>query len=126
MTRQERILQLPFFENKRELAEQVLKMEREEHVYLPINLKLSKCPRIHFEKKAIIGRIHEFYFVSVGNDGAWKYQLFKDEMKCREFLLHYQALQISKLRFGSTILSCLKALKSVFSLRWLGAVRREL
>ncbi|MEC2627346.1 DUF3964 family protein, partial [Bacillus cereus] len=25
MTRQERILQLPFFENKRELAEQVLK-----------------------------------------------------------------------------------------------------
>ncbi|HDV4625957.1 TPA: DUF3964 family protein, partial [Bacillus anthracis] len=25
-TRQERILQLPFFENKRELAEQVLKM----------------------------------------------------------------------------------------------------
>ncbi len=29
MTRQERVLQLPFFENKRELAEQVLKMERE-------------------------------------------------------------------------------------------------
>ena len=95
MTRQERILQLPFFENKRELAEQVLKMEREEHVYLPDQFEIKQVPPYSFaEKKAIIGRIHEFYFVSVGNDGAWKYQLFKDEMKCREFcyiIRHYRS-----------------------------------
>lgn len=47
MTRQERILQLPFFENKRELAEQVLKMEREEHVYLPDQFEIKQVPPIH-------------------------------------------------------------------------------
>ena len=51
MTRQERILQLPFFENKRELAEQVLKMEREEHVYLPDQFEIKQVPRIHLLKR---------------------------------------------------------------------------
>ncbi|MEI4613516.1 DUF3964 family protein [Bacillus cereus] len=69
MTRQERILQLPFFENKRELAEQVLKIEREEHVYLPDQFEIKQVPPYSFgEKQAIIGRIHEFYFISVGSD----------------------------------------------------------
>ena len=66
-------------------------MEREEHV--PDQFEIKQVPPYSFaEKEAIIGRIHEFYFVSIGSDGAWKYQLFKDEMKCREFcyiIRHY-------------------------------------
>lgn len=77
-------------------------MEREEHVYLPDQFEIKQVPPYSFgEKQAIIGRIHEFYFVSVGSDGVWKYQLFKDEMKCREFLLRCRILQISRSRFGS-------------------------
>ncbi len=64
-------------------------MEREEHVYLPDQFEIKQVPPYSFgEKQAIIGRIHEFYFVSVGSEGEWKYQLFKDEMKCREFFCY--------------------------------------
>lgn len=88
---------IAFFENKRELAEQVLKIEREEHVYLPDQFEIKQVPPYSFgEKQAIIGRIHEFYFISVGSDSVWKYQLFKDEMKCREFLLCCRILRISR------------------------------
>ncbi|MET1123349.1 DUF3964 family protein, partial [Priestia megaterium] len=54
MTRQERILQLPFFENKRELAEQVLKMEREEHIYLPDQFEIKQVPAYSFGEKQSI------------------------------------------------------------------------
>lgn len=63
MTRQERILQLPFFENKRELAEQVLKIEREEHVYLPDQFEIKQVPPYSFgEKQAIIGKYTRVLF----------------------------------------------------------------
>ena len=41
-------------------------MEREEHVYLPDQFEIKQVPPYSFaEKEAIIGRIHEFYFVSI-------------------------------------------------------------
>ncbi|MCU5241359.1 DUF3964 family protein [Bacillus cereus] len=110
MTRQERILQLPFFENKRELAEQVLKIEREEHVYLPDQFEIKQVPPYSFgEKQAIIGRIHEFYFISVGSsDSVWKYQLFKDEMKCREFFVMLPNITDQQIAFWFNNIELLK------------------
>ncbi|AJH84232.1 MULTISPECIES: DUF3964 family protein [Bacillus cereus group] len=109
-TRQERILQLPFFENKRELAEQVLKMEREEHIYLPDQFEIKQVPPYSFgEKQTIIGRIHEFYFVSVGSEGEWKYQLFKDEMKCREFFITLSGITDQQIAFWFNNIELLKS-----------------
>ncbi|MFB5545572.1 DUF3964 family protein [Bacillus cereus] len=109
-TRQERILQLPFFENKRELAEQVLKMEREEHIYLPVQFEIKQVPPYSFgEKQSIIGRIHEFYFVSVGSEGEWKYQLFKDEMKCREFFITLSGITDQQIAFWFNNIELLKS-----------------
>ncbi len=51
MTRQERVLQLPFSKINRELAEQVLKMEREEHVYLPDQFEIKQVPQYSFGEK---------------------------------------------------------------------------
>ncbi|MGR5880496.1 DUF3964 family protein [Bacillus pacificus] len=74
-----------------------------------INLKLSKCLPIHLVKKqAIIGRIHEFYFVSVGSEGEWKYQLFKDEMKCREFFVTLPDIADQQIAFWFNNIELLK------------------
>ncbi|MGR5880495.1 DUF3964 family protein [Bacillus pacificus] len=42
---------IAFFENKRDLAEQVLKMEREEHVYLPDQFEIKQVPPYSFGEK---------------------------------------------------------------------------
>lgn len=88
MTRQERILQVPFFQDKRELAQQIIKLEQEEQCYLPDQFAIKKVPPYSFgEKQAIIGRIHEFYFIGIIDGDREKYQAFANEMKCREFFI---------------------------------------
>ncbi|MDR4162748.1 DUF3964 domain-containing protein, partial [Bacillus paranthracis] len=50
-------------------------------------------------KQAIIGRIHEVYLVSVGTEGAWKYQLFRDDSQCREFFVTLPYIAAQQLAF---------------------------
>ncbi|WP_369900235.1 DUF3964 family protein [Bacillus manliponensis] len=88
MTRQERILQAPFFQDKQELAKQIIRLEQEEHSYLPNQFEIKKVPPYSFgDKQAVIGRIHEFYFVGIIDGKREKYQAFANEMKCREFFV---------------------------------------
>ncbi|PFJ17231.1 hypothetical protein COD67_02285 [Bacillus cereus] len=109
MTRQERILQLPFFRDKQELAQQVLQLEQEERLYLPDQFTIKQVPPYSFgEKKAAIGRIHEFYFVSICSGNTWKYQVFKDEMKCREFFISLPEVTDQQLAFWFNNMELLK------------------
>ncbi|PGK37968.1 hypothetical protein CN907_15665 [Bacillus anthracis] len=110
MTRQERILQLPFFQDKQELAQQILQLEQEAHVYLPDQFVIKQVPPYSFgEKKAAIGRIYEFYFVSISSGNTWKYQTFKDEMKCREFFIMLPEITDQQLAFWFNNIELLKA-----------------
>lgn len=100
MTRQERILQLPFFQDKQELAKQVFKLEQEEQRYLPDQFAIKHVPPYTFgDKRAAMGRIHEFYFVSIYSKGTWKYQAFSNEMKCREFFIMLPNITDQQLAF---------------------------
>ncbi|ABS21688.1 DUF3964 family protein [Bacillus cytotoxicus] len=100
MTRQERILQLPFFQDKPELAKQIIKIEQEEHRYLPDQFEIKKIPPYTFgERQAVIGRIHEFYFVGIYSENNWKYQAFTDVMKCREFFINLSSITEQQLAF---------------------------
>ncbi|AWC28307.1 MULTISPECIES: DUF3964 family protein [Bacillus cereus group] len=109
MTRQERILQLPFFQDKQELAQQIIQFERTEHIYLPDQFIIKQVPPYTFgEKKAAIGRIHEFYFVGICRENQWKYQAFKDEMKCREFFVSLPNITDQQLAFWFNNIELLK------------------
>lgn len=99
--RGERIYNLPFFQDKRQLAKQILAFEREHHTYLPNEFEIKRVPPYEFgEQKAVIGRIHQFYFIGISNSGAeWKYQAFENEMKCKEFFIQLPHINDKQLAF---------------------------
>ncbi|CAM4368289.1 hypothetical protein BAMA_14630 [Bacillus manliponensis] len=100
MTRHERILQTPFFQDKQDLAKQIIKLEQEEHCYLPDQFAVKTVPPYAFgEKQAIIGRVHEFYFIGLVSKGHTKYQVFANEMKCREFFIMLPSIKEQQMAF---------------------------
>ncbi|MDG4656203.1 DUF3964 family protein [Ectobacillus antri] len=87
-TREERILSLPFFQDKQLLAKQIIQFEKETGVYLPNQFEVKQIPPYEFgERKAVIGRVHAFYFIGICKEGVWQYQAFANEMKCKEFFI---------------------------------------
>ncbi|MGG2092761.1 DUF3964 family protein [Bacillus sp. S13(2024)] len=100
MTREERMLQLPFFQDKRELAKQIINIEQQEHRYLPNQFAIKQVPPYTFgDKQVVIGRIHEFYFIGIYNSNGWKYQAFADVMKCRSFFIGLSGITEQQLAF---------------------------
>lgn len=100
MTREERMLQLPFFQDKQELAGQIINIEQQEHRYLPNQFAIKQVPPYTFgEKQVVIGRIDEFYFIGIYNNNQWKYQAFADMMKCRSFFIQLPEITDQQLAF---------------------------
>ncbi|MDC2865763.1 DUF3964 family protein [Bacillus sp. BP-3] len=100
MTREQRILLLPFFKDKRGLAEQIMNIEQQEHQYLPNQFEIKQVPPYTFgDKQVVIGRIHEFYFIGIYKDNGWKYQAFTDVIKCRSFFIGLSGITDQQLAF---------------------------
>ncbi|MGG2066239.1 DUF3964 family protein [Bacillus sp. S14(2024)] len=100
MTREEKIFQLSFFQDKRELAKQIINIEQQEHRYLPNQFAIKQVPPYTFgDKQVVIGRIHEFYFIGIYNSNGWKYQAFADVMKCRSFFIGLSGITEQQLAF---------------------------
>lgn len=100
MTREERILQLPFFQDKRELAQQIVNIEQQEGKYLPNQFVIKQVPPYTFgEKQAVIGRVHEFYFIGIYGGYKWKYQAFADVIQCRSFFIGLPGIIDQQLAF---------------------------
>lgn len=99
-TREERIFSLPFFQDKQQLAHQIITFEKEAHTYLPNQFEVKQIPPYEFgERKAMIGRVHSFYFIGIFQQEAWKYQAFENEMKCKEFFIGLASIDDKQLAF---------------------------
>lgn len=100
MTREDRILQLPFFQDKRDLAQQIINIEQQEHRYLPNQFAIKQVPPYTFgDKRVVIGRIHEFYFIGIDNGDNWRHQVFADVIKCRSFFIGLPGITDQQLAF---------------------------
>ena len=99
--REERIYNVPFFQDKQQLVKQILTFEREKQIYLPNEFEIKHVPPYEFgEQKAMIGKIYQFYFIGISNSGSgWKYQAFEDEMKCKEFFIQLPNIDDKQLAF---------------------------
>ncbi|MCP8968852.1 DUF3964 family protein [Ectobacillus ponti] len=101
MQRAERIRSLPFFQDKEGLARQIIRLEQEENMYLPNEFAIKQVPPYDFDgKEAVIGRIHDFYYIGIQNgSGSWKYQAFASEIKCKEFFINLPDITDRQLAF---------------------------
>ncbi|MFD3445997.1 DUF3964 family protein [Microbacteriaceae bacterium 4G12] len=112
MTREEKIFNLPFFQDKRDLARQVLHFEQTLHTYLPNEFEIKQIPPYDFgEKQAALGRIAHFYFIGICNQEqeGWKYQAFENEMKCKEFFINLPNIDEKQLAFWFNTMELLAA-----------------
>ncbi|WP_460291931.1 DUF3964 family protein, partial [Bacillus cereus] len=70
--------------------------------------------------------MHEFYFISVGSEGEWKYQLFKDEMKCREFFITLSGItDQQEIGLVATVFLISSVLCRPFTGKWLDDLGRK-
>ncbi|MFX3622719.1 MAG: DUF3964 family protein [Ectobacillus sp.] len=100
VAREERIMNVPFLQDKRELAQQIIAFEKKLHTYLPNQFEIKQVPPYEFgERKAVIGRIHSFYFIGIFQNETWKYQAFENEMKCKEFFIALPGIDDKQVAF---------------------------
>lgn len=88
--REEIILSNEFFVNKQDLAKQIIDFEKNGRGFLP-----NQPERSHLEfslngKNIILGKIHNFYYLGIGNPETdeWNYDAFYNKSNCIQFFVN--------------------------------------
>lgn len=100
-TREESIRTLAFFEDKQQLADQIISIEERTQKYLPNQFSIKQIPPYEIgDRKVAMGRIHEFYYLGMMKaDEPWKYQGFESTSKFKEFFINLPEMDQKELAF---------------------------
>ncbi|PZG44279.1 DUF3964 family protein [Listeria ivanovii] len=95
MGRMENIKNLAFFEDKPNLAEQILALEKREQLFLPNEFEIRQTTGYQIgEKEVILGRLESFYFLALkGIEDTYRSQAFASEADAKAFFVHLPEME---------------------------------
>lgn len=102
MTREESIKRLTFFEDKPGLAEQILRLEKQEQVFLPNQFEIKQTSGYEIgEKIVLLGRLENFYFIGIKTTDASLYQCqaFVGEASTKAFFVNLPDIEKELMAF---------------------------
>ena len=104
-TREDLIRNSDFFSDKTDLAQQILKFEREGKGFLPNSPRTAVIPphALQFGNKPVtLGRIDKYFYFGVEiEENKWKYTAFEDDGKCIQFFCNIPGIDEKTLSFWS-------------------------
>ncbi|AHI55203.1 DUF3964 family protein [Listeria ivanovii] len=96
MGRMENIKNLAFFEDKPNLAEQILALEKREQLFLPNEFEIRQTTGYQIgEKEVILGRLESFYFLALKGieEDTYRSQAFASEADAKAFFVHLPEME---------------------------------
>lgn len=99
--REKIITESDFFKDKGNLAKEIVNLEKKTKVYLPNNFDIRIKQNYQSGGRDIsIGRLHSFYFFGLNSkEGQWKYQVFENEKKFKEFFVNLPNMEEKDISF---------------------------